>query len=200
MTQDYDQLRRSLRARRRTLSSDEQRIAADALAVRVQRLHAFRTSRRIACYFANDGEIDLAPLICATWAQGKTCYVPVLSRLTHESLWFAPFEPGTPLAPNRFGIPEPVLHPRSLVRARELDLILAPLVAFDAQGNRLGMGGGFYDRSLAFLRARRGWHKPRVLGVAHDFQHVERLAPRPWDVPLHGVVTDRNTYTAKEMR
>lgn len=197
MTQHPDPLRRAMRERRRGLSVDEQRAATRALVARVQRLPAFRLARRIACYFANDGEIDPAPLMSALWAQGKYCYVPVLSRLTHESLWFAPIEPDTPLAPNRFGIPEPALHPRMFVRARELDLILVPLVAFDAEGNRIGMGGGFYDRSLAFLVDRQSWRKPRVLGVAHDFQRVEGLSPRPWDVPLHGVATDRAYYEPK---
>lgn len=124
----------------------------------------------------------------------KQAFLPVLSRLSHDRLWFAPAEPGMELRPNRFGIPEPQVSRRDLVRAEDLDLILLPLVAFDARGNRLGRGAGFYDRSLAFLRFRRYLRKPHLLGLGHDFQRVPRLRADSWDVPLEGVVTDRAVY------
>ena len=82
----------------------------------------------------------------------------------------------------------------TLVRAQDLDLILMPLVSFDDNGNRLGMGGGFYDRSLEFLRHRTRWHKPQVFGIAYDFQRINGLTPDPWDIPLQGVITDRAVY------
>ncbi len=91
---------------------------------------------------------------------------------------------------NRFGIPEPLTHKRVHVPPWGLDLICMPLVAFDRQGNRLGMGGGFYDRSLAYRRGRQSWHKPRLLGIAHALQEVAELEPRPWDIPLSGVATE----------
>lgn len=123
---------------------------------------------------------------------GKTCYLPVITpRCT---LWFARYTPGDPLTPNRFGIPEPACSGVALVPARLLDLIFTPLVAFDDQGHRLGMGSGFYDRSLSFLRHRHTWHKPRLLGIAHELQHLAALQPATWDVPLDGVATDRNLY------
>jgi 5-formyltetrahydrofolate cyclo-ligase len=80
------------------------------------------------------------------------------------------------------------------MRARELDLILLPLVAFDESGQRLGMGGGFFDRSLAFLAWRQHWRKPHLIGLAYDFQKVAALPREPWDVPLDAVVTDQNVY------
>jgi 5-formyltetrahydrofolate cyclo-ligase len=189
-----DQLRRSLRARRAALTPEQQRTAAARLIPHVTATRLFRVSRRIACYFPNDGEIDPTPLMDIIRSMRKQCYVPVLSRLSHESLWFAEAHRDTPLVFNRFGIPEPAVPARDLVRARELDLILAPLVAFDRAGNRLGMGGGFYDRSLAFLRHRHHWRKPHLLGLAHDFQQVDTLPANPWDIPLQGVVTDRGVY------
>lgn len=129
------------------------------------------------------------------WDMRKTCYLPVLSRLSGDYLWFAPAEPGTSLAQNRFGIPEPVVLARDLVRAQQLDLVLLPLVGFDESGNRLGMGGGFYDRSLSFLRNRKIWRKPNLVGIAHDFQRVDSLEAKPWDMPLEAVITDRAVYT-----
>jgi 5-formyltetrahydrofolate cyclo-ligase len=123
---------------------------------------------------------------------GKVCYLPVITP--RQSLWFAPYAEGDPLALNRFGIPEPARPGLSLVGARALDLILTPLVAFDDQGHRLGMGGGFYDRTLSFLRQRHAWHKPRLLGVAHELQRISALTAEPWDVPLDGVATDMQLY------
>jgi 5-formyltetrahydrofolate cyclo-ligase len=154
----------------------------------------FRVSRRIALYLPNDGEIDPQPIMERIWTAKKLCYLPILSRLRHDRLWFAPYLPDTPLTLNRFGIPEPRVPARQWVRAQELDLILMPLVAFDTRGNRLGMGGGFYDKSLAFLRTRQHWHKPHLIGLAHDFQRVEVLDPFAWDVPLQAVVTDQALY------
>jgi 5-formyltetrahydrofolate cyclo-ligase len=154
----------------------------------------FLTSRRVACYLPNDGEIDSAPVIEHIRRLRKILYLPVLSRLSHDRLWFAEAGPKTKFVPNRFGIPEPVVRSRDLVRAQELDLILLPLVGFDDKGNRLGMGGGFYDRSLEFLRHRNHWRKPHLLGIAYDFQRINGLAADPWDVPLQGVITDQAVY------
>jgi 5-formyltetrahydrofolate cyclo-ligase len=191
---DKSDLRQKLRARRRALSADEQRQAARRLAVNLTGTRLFLTSRRVACYLPNDGEIDSAPVIEHIRRLRKTLYLPVLSRLSHDRLWFAETGPKTKMTPNRFGIPEPVVQSRDLVRAQELDLILLPLVGFDDKGNRLGMGGGFYDRSLEFLRHRKHWRKPHLLGIAYDFQRVNGLAADPWDVPLQGVVTDLAVY------
>ncbi|MEW6331915.1 MAG: 5-formyltetrahydrofolate cyclo-ligase [Pseudomonadota bacterium] len=194
MPTEKSELRRSLRARRNALTPDDQRLAAKRLAAHLAGTRLFLTSHRIACYLPNDGEIDTAAVIEHIRRLRKTCYLPVLSRLSHDRLWFAEAGPETKLSPNRFGIPEPVVKSRELIRAQELDLILMPLVGFDDQGNRLGMGGGFYDRSLEFLRHRNHWRKPHLLGIAYDFQRVNGLAPDPWDVPLQGVVTDQTVY------
>ena len=194
MPTEKTDLRRSLRTRRKSLSVEEQRSAARRLTANVVRTHLFLTSRRIACYLPNDGEIGTRGVIEHVGRLRKTCYLPVLSRLSHDRLWFARIGGDTEFTPNRFGIPEPVVEARELVRAQELDLILMPLVGFDDRGNRLGMGGGFYDRSLEFLRHRRHWRKPHVLGLAYDFQRVNGLMPDPWDIPLQGVATDQAVY------
>ena len=188
------ELRRSLRARRNALAPEDQRLAAERLASKIIGTRLFLTSRRIACYLPNDGEIDTAPVIERIRRLRKTLYLPVISRLSHDRLWFAESKPKTRLVPNRFGIPEPAVQSRDLIRAQELDLILMPLVGFDDRGNRLGMGGGFYDRSLEFLRHRNHWRKPHLLGIAYDFQRVNGLTADPWDIPLQGVITDQAVY------
>lgn len=124
----------------------------------------------------------------------KQCYLPVLDPLGSNRLWFAPLFPGASLRPNRFGIPEPNVAARHLVSARHLDLLLLPLVAFDHLGNRLGMGGGFYDRSLAYIKHRHQWRRPHLYGVAHQFQCVPLLQQASWDIPLNGIVTDQRIY------
>jgi 5-formyltetrahydrofolate cyclo-ligase len=185
-------LRSRIRKQRRALSPAQQREAAEHLDRIVARSALFRRSRHIGFFLANDGELDPHWLLQRAWHMGKTCYLPVITpRCT---LWFARYSPGDPLIANRFGIPEPARSDVALVSARLLDLIFTPLVAFDDQGHRLGMGSGFYDRSLAFLRHRHTWHKPRLLGIAHELQHLAALQPATWDVPLDGVATDRNLY------
>lgn len=176
------------------MSAPQRRSAARHLARRLARTGLFRNSRRIAFYFPHDGEMDTFPLLYRAWSMNKLCYLPVLEPLGSNRLRFAPYEPHHPLTPNRFGIPEPAAPPRDRVCAAGLDLILLPLVAFDGQGNRLGMGGGYYDRTLAFLRHRRHWRRPRLLGLAYEFQRVEHLDVRPWDMPLDGIATETGLY------
>ncbi|MDA1106905.1 MAG: 5-formyltetrahydrofolate cyclo-ligase [Proteobacteria bacterium] len=182
----HSEIRARLRQQRRALSLAARVSGAKQVARRLAATPLFRAARRIAVYLSNDGEIDVAPLLRRAWACGKTCYLPVLRG---KRLGFAAYRRGDALRRNRFGIPEPALPARKLAGALALDLILVPLVAFDAQGHRLGMGAGFYDRTLAARARRTHWRRPRLIGVAYDFQQVAQLVPAPWDVPLDGVVT-----------
>lgn len=193
-TAKRQEIRREIRRRRRALSPRQQHHAALAVKRQLIRLSVFRNARKIGCYLANDGELDLRAVIARIQAMNKQCYLPVLDPLGSNRLWFAPMSAGMPLRLNRFGIPEPHVAARHFVSAQHLDLLLLPLVAFDPQGNRLGMGGGFYDRSLAYLKHRQLWRKPHLYGVAHHFQCVSTLEQASWDIPLHGIVTDRRVY------
>jgi len=190
---DRAQLRKNIRQQRRALTARQQHLHAQKLAENICRHPAFRNAKRIAFYLPEDGEIDTTYLIERAWRYKKKIYLPVLPPLGH-SLFFAPFTDNSKLLPNRFGIAEPVCHPRMWLRARQLNLILLPLVAFDIQGNRLGMGGGFYDRSLAFTRHRKQWHSPQLIGLAHDLQKVEQLSCESWDVPLNMIATEKTIY------
>ena len=185
------EIRKKIRLQRRNLSDKDRRVAAYQVSRLISVMRIFRASRRIAFYLPNDGELDLTPLIRRAWEMKKSCYLPVLDTLTANQLKFAPYYNKTLLNINCFGIPEPVVPARLLVRAYSLDLILLPLVAFDLRGNRLGMGGGFYDRTLSYLRYRYHWQKPHLLGIAYEFQKIDTLSHESWDVPLHGIVTDK---------
>ena len=188
------ELRRRLRAQRNALSTQEQKNAAHNIAVTLTRTRLFRASRRIACYFANDGEIELIRILAHIWNCGKIAYMPLLPRGQRRRMRFAPARPEVEFRPNRLGILEPIAPAHEWLDARSLDLVLLPLVAFDSAGNRLGRGGGFYDRTLDFLHQQRQWRRPKLLGLAHDFQRVHTIEPELWDVPLTGVITDRAAY------
>ncbi len=191
-----DKIRQQLRQQRRALSSEQQDAASEDLAGNIQRLHVFQTSRRVACYLPNDGEIDPGLIIERILGQRKKCYLPVLSRINGNKLLFAPVTYKSEMGINRFGIPEPIVRLRDLVSARELDLVLLPLVAFDQAGNRIGMGGGYYDRSLQFMRYRHRWYKPYIVGIAHEIQKLDHIDSNPWDIPMHAIVTEQNIYVA----
>lgn len=187
---DLRSLRQKLRAQRQTLDEHEQSQRSFRAVQHLIGHRVFSAAQHIACYLPNDGELDITPLIDQAWAMGKTVYLPVLSLIHRNHLHFLPYRPDDELVRNRFGIPEPIVKSRRMIDLKRLDLVLMPLVGFDARGNRLGMGGGFYDRSFAFLRRRQYWLKPRLLGVAYDFQEVKKLDSNAWDVPLNGVATE----------
>jgi len=189
MTDDPRALRQRLRERRRALSPAMQRQAALAVASRLEDWPEWISAVRVAGYWACDGELDPAPLLERAWSTGRSVYLPVLDRAC--ALHFAPYSPGTPMRRNRFNIPEPAVAPETWLEPSRLDLVLTPLVTFDPTGTRLGMGGGFYDRTFAFLRdpGYRG-HRPVLLGLGYEFQRVAALVRHAWDVPLDAAVTE----------
>ena len=184
--------RRQLRAARRALPPRVQRRHAQALARVLGAGLRFRRTRRVGVYRPADGEADPGPLLARPDAARWHCCLPVLRPGRRRRLWFVRPDPGAGFRPNRFGIPEPRSGRRVPVWA--LDLLLVPLVGFDADCNRLGMGGGYYDRTLAFLRHRHHWRRPRLIGLAHACQRCARLRPRAWDIPLDEVATERHLY------
>ena len=181
---DRKALRQRLRASRRALTATEQHQAASKVARQALQHPRLRTARHIALYLPNDGEVDLRPLTRQLWCRGVRCYLPVLSRRNPGHLLFRRFTQQTWLQRNHLGIPEP-RGGHTLV-GQQLDLVLLPLVGFDRRGNRLGMGGGFYDRTFA-----RPGQRPPLIGIAHQCQQVDTLPHAGWDVPLQAVITDR---------
>lgn len=188
------QLRRRLRQQRRALGRQAQRQAARGLHQQLAQHPLFRRARHIALYLPNDGEIDPRPLLRAAQRRGKATYLPVLSPWPRSKMVFQRITAGEALRPNRFGIAEPRRNRARQRKIWALDLILLPLVGFDRHGGRLGMGGGFYDRSLAYRKMRKNWHKPTLLGLAHECQQVDRLELASWDMPLQATVTDKSWY------
>lgn len=191
------ELRRTLRQRRRALSRQQQAQAARALAFRLLGHPALYRARHIALYVPNDGEIDPGAYQTLARKRGIQFYLPVLHPLNDGRLVFSPVNANTPLTNNRFGIPEPAFKDGLGRPPWALDAVLMPLVGFDRNGGRLGMGGGFYDRTFAFGRHRPAM-LPTLIGLAHDNQCVTRIPTESWDIPLHWIVTDQHRYHCRQ--
>lgn len=190
---DKAQLRRQLRARRRALSAQQQARAAQRVVAQLAKIPAYRNARHIACYLENDGEPGTRPLRRDSQRRGIACYLPVVHAQAGQfTMHFHRYRPGQTLRRNRFGINEPNALRSPAIAADALDIVLMPLVGFDRAGRRLGMGGGFYDRALAFVRRRPApARRPLLIGVAHSCQELSQLPHAPWDVPLDMIVTER---------
>ncbi|MDN6180321.1 MAG: 5-formyltetrahydrofolate cyclo-ligase [Halomonas subglaciescola] len=188
-------LRRELKRRRRALSPRQQRAAAAQLCRRLKTLPELLRARRVSLYLPLGGEIDPQPLLRWLYRRDVSVYLPVLRPFAANSLWFVAYRPDTPMVKNRFGIREPAAafsaHRRNRLPAWALDALIVPLVGFDQDANRMGMGGGFYDRTLSFMRHRRP--APALIGVAHACQQVAQLPVEPWDIPLTTIATDAGT-------
>jgi len=186
-----DALRRQLRASRRALTPEARRLAGIAAALKLCESPAYRDARRISVYVAMDGELDPTPLIMRARTDGREVFLPVLPPLDGP-MSFRLYLPDSQLITNRFGIPEPVSAEGGRT-AKDMDLVVTPLVGFDLQGNRLGMGAGFYDRTFGFLKHMQT-PRPLLIGYAYEFQKLDALGAEAWDVPLAGVATEQQFY------
>ena len=182
-------LRRALRARRAAIAAAERIAAAQALVAQLEQVPEFLTDRCIGGYWAVDGELPLMALMGGLRARGQRYCLPVIHA--DRRLRFAPWTAGAAVEPNRYGIPEPVCAPSDLLAPQQLDVVLVPLLGFDRQGHRLGFGGGWYDRSFAWLADREDVAKPVLVGVAYAAQEIDALDAQPWDVRLDYVATER---------
>ena len=188
-------IRRQLREQRRSLSTSLQNRYADQITSILTRQDFFLRAKRVGAYLANDGEVDLSPIVDICLKSQKKCYVPILHPLGDKRLHFAAFDYNSQMTTNCFGISEPSLKQAKLVPIWSLDLILMPLVGFDRHGNRLGMGGGYYDRTLSFMLSAKS-PAPKLVGLSYSFQELPKLTPQDWDIPLHYVVTEKEIICA----
>lgn len=187
MADRYKELiRKGYKLIRNNLPAEYQRDASSKVCKQIAASSIYRKAKKIALYFSANGEIDLSILWNSAPYHGKFCYFPALKE--EKSLNFIPATPATPFKKNCYNIPEPDVSTALAIDPQELDVIFMPLVAFDSQGTRLGMGAGYYDRSL------QGVTHPLLIGVAYDFQRTDNIKAQEWDVPLSGIVTPQNFY------
>ncbi|EMP0251971.1 5-formyltetrahydrofolate cyclo-ligase [Klebsiella michiganensis] len=179
------QIRQQIRQRRRALTPEQQTQFALHAADRMMAYPPVLLAQTVAVFLSFDGELDTRPLIDQLWRAGKRVYLPVLHPFSPGNLLFLHYHPSSDLVVNRLNIREPKLDVRDVLPLSQLDVLVTPLVAFDAAGQRLGMGGGFYDRTLQNWRQ----HRLQPVGYAHDCQQVDALPTEQWDIPLPAVIT-----------
>jgi len=187
---ERSQIRKIVRARRNALSNVEQLQMGIALKERLSANKKLQQATRVAIYLSNDGELSTAQFIDWCWQQQKEVYLPVVHPFSPGNLLFLRYKKDTELVSNVYGILEPKLDVASVCPLAALDVICTPLVAFDKSGARLGMGGGYYDRSLA------KWQETKLypIGLAHDCQLVEQVPTESWDIPLPEIVTPSENF------
>ncbi|MDC9623040.1 5-formyltetrahydrofolate cyclo-ligase [Xenorhabdus sp. XENO-7] len=183
-------IRKQIRQLRHNLSPEQQSRFAQQVAQNAMSHPKIQQANKIALYLAFDGELDTRPLIQQLWQQNKQVYLPVLHPFNQHHLLFLHYHAETSLNCNRFNIEEPPLDVRQVLPVSELDVMFIPLVAFDSTGQRLGMGGGFYDRTLAKWQQQNFY----PIGLAHDFQLVNSLPSASWDIPLPEIITPEKIW------
>lgn len=181
--------RQAIKRQRAVLPHALQRQLAQQMVRRVRASALFRKAKTIALYLPVRGEADPSALRKGALPHQRF-YLPVLSPFRDGRLWFVEWDDATRFRHNRFQIPEPYPRHRQRRPARWLDLVITPLLAFDHQGTRMGMGGGFYDRSFAFKHRQLGKQRPHLLGYAYAFQTLPHIPRQAWDVPLDAAVTE----------
>jgi 5-formyltetrahydrofolate cyclo-ligase len=167
------------------MSAIERAVASRHITDRLFRAHEFTSAASIACFLPMEDEVDTYPVFARAWRAKKRIFAPVIDR--RGKMAFRRLDPETRLYRNSFGLWEPASQ--ETIDPRQLDLVLTPLVAFDKNNNRIGMGGGYFDRCFAFLKPRRHWLRPKLFGLAFAVQEVEKIVPNPWDIRLYGIAT-----------
>ena len=201
--QHRQQIRTSKRDLRNNLTKSQQHLHAQKVCRLLQKNPEFVRAKNIAFYLASDGEIDLSLLICFAQKIGKQCFLPCIEKKSatklftfnihskkseKKSMVFRRYRRQTQLIKNTFGIQEPHPNTPSIISSK-IDLVIMPLVSFDKQGNRLGMGGGFYDREFS-AKHHLPHTQPSLIGVAHHCQGSEHIPHLHWDVPLKCIITE----------
>jgi len=191
--QHKSKIRQVIRDQRKSLSSLEISLAGKLLLKNLLKSHWLHTNQKVACFLSFDSEISTQSIIKEIPKFNSDCFLPKLKPYKPNRLWFMPYQIQSRMEDNRYGIPEVDLPVNRAIAVSDLDLVLLPLVAFDKIGNRLGMGGGFYDATFAHLRNKK--KRPKFIGLAFELQKVESLPSDSWDLPLDGVCTESSFYS-----
>lgn len=186
MSVDLKILRKQLRHQRRVVSSFQQKQAQQKVLQQLIRLKSFQHAKKIGVYLHAFGELNTNQIIEYCFKQHKQVYLPMICNMNQQLHWVKITQQqyrNNRFSHHPFGMKEPMAS-RGL-HVSKLDLLIMPLLACDIYGTRIGMGGGFYDKTLA-----SAGKKPFRLGIAHDFQLIQqRLHRETWDQPLDGLIT-----------
>lgn len=189
--QSKNQIRAHIRAQRQRLTPEFQIKCAEQCQQIIINSNILDNKNNIAFYISHNNELNLQPLIEHCLSNNKNCYLPVLDN---QHLNFVQYDQHTEFELNKYKIPEPITKNKSYcIAAQNLDLVFLPLVAFNKSGQRLGMGGGFYDRTFDFLAnsVNNYKSKPILIGIAYHLQYIDFIPNEPWDIKIHGVATEK---------
>ena len=184
-------LRTRIKEKRDQLSNDNVVRLGKAIFRNILDANILKDKKRIAIYYSVNNEVTTSQIIKHLWTKNKELFLPMINL---NQLMFGPYKSGDNLSKNKFGIPEPTTRTEKLITADILDLVIVPLVAFDSDCNRLGMGGGFYDRALAFKKTSSETSSPLLIGLAYELQKVKTLKINSWDIPMDGIISESRTY------
>jgi len=187
-SKSQSRMRKAAITARRSLSDAERAAASATICDRVIRSHWFTANDTIVCYLSSYDEVDSSAIIERAWRAKKRIFAPVVAA--HGAMLFRQITPDTTLQRNIFGLWEPVGGP--CIPAKQCDIVITPMVVFDATGHRIGMGSGYFDRCFAFLKHRRRWLRPKLIGLAFACQRVKKITPNSWDIPVYQVITERS--------
>jgi 5-formyltetrahydrofolate cyclo-ligase len=187
---NLDLLRQQLKKQRQQLSQLQQTQAAAKMVQHLSQTHFYKKAQHIALYLPVNGEADPSTLFKNNSDPQKKFYLPVLSPMQEKHLCFVQWHQNTVFKKNIYAIPEPLITASNQIAIKQLDVVIMPLLAFDKRGNRLGMGGGYYDRSFAFKQHNSTFKKPLLVAYAHQFQQQNKLLAQAWDVPFDAYVTE----------
>jgi len=188
-------LRKKFREIRREIPLDYRKSAEETAANILLQEEIFLRSKNIACYFSFADEFDAMPIMEMIWQAKKNCYLPVLTP--EKTLKFFSYKKDDALQKNRYSIMEPVNTKE--IQVEELDIVIVPLIAFDLAGNRLGTGGGYYDKTFSFLQNNPGT-KPLLIGLGFAAQQAESLLREDWDINLDAVLTEKKFFNINNFR
>ena len=188
MLETVDSHRETAKRNRANMTAAQRAAASRIISDRFLNSRYFLSSQSVGCYLASPFEVDTAAIIERAWRAKKRIFVPVVH--SNGLMSFCNLRRDTNLVRNRFGLWEP--ENTAPMPAKLLDVVVTPTVAIDRQGNRIGMGGGYYDRAFEFLRNRTNWYRPKLVGLAFECQKIEKITPNPWDIPLSCVLTERS--------
>ncbi len=187
-------LRNQLLQQRKSQNKKQQKQQSEMIARHLRESKYYKAAKHIGLYLAVNSEADPSALRNSTQ---KQFYLPVLANDENQGLLFAPIQNNSEYKLNKFSIPEPVCPAQEHRKGEQLDLVVMPLVGFDRHGNRLGMGGGFYDRCFAFKNKQPFRSSPVLVGFAYALQETNDIEPEDWDVKLDLIVTENGIIDAQ---
>ncbi|MDO6444305.1 5-formyltetrahydrofolate cyclo-ligase [Colwellia sp. 1_MG-2023] len=190
-----NEIRQLIRQKRQSLDESSQQQQSQLLAKSLKNHPKVLTAKSIAIYLTNDGELNTHDFINECWDQKIKTYLPVLHPFSKGHLLFLHYHAQTAMIRNKYHILEPKLNVQDVLPMEQLDIIFTPLVAFDNTGARLGMGGGYYDRTLnKWYTQKEQTAKPYPIGLAHDFQQVDKVPSEHWDIPIPEIITPNQHF------